>query len=252
MADAAADAASAAPKADRKAVVTLARLVADAMVEANALTMQLASTPASRVKRAALGPRVAVTGRNAAMHAPKAVESRPRRAAMAVAVVAEEVAESARTVMPAPRRPAAIWQSTRCRRPQRPSSTLNQLWPRPVAIRLTAQKSVKVGAVAVAADAAGVTEIQRVKNNPAVKQAPSPTPRLRRRLTRIWPKALMQGCQLPGMHPTAVSVRGAVAAVVDAIAATAVTARSPARTGKSAAAVSSLPNRKRAIPTLCP
>jgi ribonuclease E len=95
-------------------------------------------------------------------------------------------AENARTAMRAPRQSAAIWQPTRCRRPQRPSSTLNLLRPHRVRMRLKAQKSVKARAVAVAGDVAGATEIRCVKNkSAAVTLAPSPTPRLRRGPMRI-------------------------------------------------------------------
>ena len=97
-----------------KAVVTAARVAADAAVEANALTMRLASTPAPRAKPVARGPKVAASGQNAVMPAPKRVESRPPKAATADVVAAEAVVESVRSAMRAPRRPAAMWRPMSC------------------------------------------------------------------------------------------------------------------------------------------
>lgn len=111
------------------------------------------------------------------------------------------------------------------------------------------QKSVKARVVAVGAGVAGVIGIRRVKNKSAVTLAPSPRPRLRRGPLRICPKAVMRRCPLPLMHPTAGSVRGAVAAAAGATAATAGIGKSPARTEKPVAAVSPRPNRWRAMPT---
>lgn len=168
-------------KVVRKAGV---RVVADAVV-ASALKLPQERMPEPRARHAHLVPKVAESGRTEVTHARNHVESHPARAATVAVAADVGGAENARTAMRAPRQSAAIWQPTRCRRPQRPSSTLNLLRPHRVRMRLKAQKSVKARAVAVAGDVAGVTEIRCVKNKSAVTLAPSPTPRLRRGPMRI-------------------------------------------------------------------
>lgn len=160
-------------------------MVAVVAVVASALRLWQERMPAPRARHVHLVPRVAESGRTEVTPAQNHAESHPARAATVAVAADVGVAENARTAMHAPRQPAAIWQLTRCRRPQRPSWTLNLLRPHRVPMRLKAQKSVKARAAAVAGDVAGVTEIRCVKNKPAVTLAPSPTPSLRRGPMRI-------------------------------------------------------------------
>ena len=95
------------------------RVVAGAVV-ANDLSLRQQQMPALRVRHAHLVPRVAESGRTEVTPAQNHAESHPARAATVAVVADVGVAETARTAMRTPRPPAAIWQPTRCHRPQRP------------------------------------------------------------------------------------------------------------------------------------
>lgn len=231
VADAAADVVSVEPKVVQKAVVTLARVVAHAVVEANALTMRQPPTPAPRAKPVASGPKVAVSGRNEVIPALKPAESRLPKAATADAVAAEAVAQSVRSAMRAPRRPEAMWQRMSCHWPQRPSSIRKPTWLRRVPKE---PRPMRAGVVVAVAAVADVIAIRCVQNQPTVSQVPSQTPRRPQPPMRMWPKAAIRCLSLLAKHPTAGSVMAAVAAAGGA---TAATAKNLAPTGNPAAVV---------------
>ena len=226
------------PKVVRKAVETLVRVAADAVVEANVLTMRQQQTPTPRARPVPRGPTVVVSGRNEVMRALKPAETLPPRAATVVAVVAEAAAESARNVTRAPRRPATRWQPMSCHWPQRPLSIRKPTWPRRVPMRPKAPRPVRADAVVAAAAVADAIAIRCVQNRPTVSQVPRPTPWRPQTPRHRWPMATSRCRSLLATQPMAVSVMAAVAAAEGATAATAVTAKNPAPMGNPSAVVS--------------
>ena len=117
VAGAVADAVNVALKVARKAVVTAVKAAADAVVEANALTMRQPPTPALRVKYArpaARDPRVAASGRNAVIRAPRPVPNHQPRDVTALAEAVAAVVESARSATTARHRSATRWRPMSC------------------------------------------------------------------------------------------------------------------------------------------